>query len=112
MRINLKCPYSEKDEAKALGAKWDADRKVWYIRDVEDLTPFSRWIPLLGRMSEDMKPRKEPKPRITGEYRPICACTSPPWEDCEHSEALAQKALDDIMNSEVKQWTGSLSYGM
>ena len=100
MRINLSCPYSEKDQAKALGAKWDADRKVWYIAGVEDLTPFSRWIPLLGRMSEDMKPKK--KPKITGVYRPICACTTLPWEDCEHSEALAQKALDDIINTEIK----------
>jgi len=42
MRINLKCPYSEKSEAKALGARWDGT--TWYIVDVEDLTPFMRWI--------------------------------------------------------------------
>ena len=42
MRINLDCPYAEKDQAKALGARWDG--KTWYIIDVEDLTPFMRWI--------------------------------------------------------------------
>lgn len=42
MRINLNCPYSEKNEAKALGARWDGT--TWYIVDVEDLTPFMRWI--------------------------------------------------------------------
>lgn len=42
MRINLNCPYDEKDQAKALGARWDG--KTWYIVDVEDLTPFMRWI--------------------------------------------------------------------
>lgn len=44
MRINLNCPFEEKDEAKRLGAHWDVARKVWYIVDVEDLTPFMRWI--------------------------------------------------------------------
>ena len=42
MRINLKCHYDEKEQAKALGARWDG--KTWYIVDVEDLTPFMRWI--------------------------------------------------------------------
>jgi len=100
MRINLNCPYAEKDEAKALGAKWDADRKVWYIQGVEDLTPFSKWIPLLGRMAQDMKPRK---PKITGSYRPSCACDVLPWEDCEHTEAAAQAAMQEMLEPQVKE---------
>jgi DNA topoisomerase-3 len=27
----LKVPYEEKDEAKKLGAKWDKDRKLWFV---------------------------------------------------------------------------------
>ena len=30
-KIYLNVPYSEKDEAKKLGAKWDAKNKKWYI---------------------------------------------------------------------------------
>jgi len=45
MRINLNCPFQDKDQAKSLGAKWDMARKTWYIVDMEDLTPFMRWIP-------------------------------------------------------------------
>ena len=44
MRINLQCPYSEKDQVKALGARWDAEKRVWYIVDPEDLKPFERWL--------------------------------------------------------------------
>ena len=44
MRIDLKVPYHEKDEAKALGAWWDAERKTWFVRSVENLEPFMRWI--------------------------------------------------------------------
>jgi hypothetical protein len=38
MRINLVTPFAEKDAVKALGARRDATRKVWYIQDVADLT--------------------------------------------------------------------------
>jgi ribonuclease HI len=30
-RVYLKVPYAKKDEAKAKGARWDADKKSWYI---------------------------------------------------------------------------------
>jgi len=30
-RIYLDIPYSEKEENKRKGAKWDAERKLWYI---------------------------------------------------------------------------------
>jgi len=45
MRINLTCDFADKDIVKSLGAKWDSARKTWFIIDIEDLTPFMRWIP-------------------------------------------------------------------
>jgi len=99
MRINLNCPYAEKDLAKSLGARWDIARKVWYIVDVEDLTPFMRWI------AKD-EPAKQPK-QVKKEHRthtrtmhkagavtrsafvPHCGCHHVlPWEDCEHTKAV------------------------
>lgn len=44
MRINLTCPYEDKDEAKSLGARWDAAKKVWYIINPTSLAPFARWL--------------------------------------------------------------------
>lgn len=40
----LKVPYAEKDEAKALGARWNAQRKAWYVPDDRDAAPFARWL--------------------------------------------------------------------
>lgn len=40
----LNVPYSEKDEAKALGAKWNPDLKKWYVVDRNDYYKFSKWI--------------------------------------------------------------------
>lgn len=45
MAIDLKVPFSEKESAKSLGARWDADRKTWYAPDGVDLAGFARWIP-------------------------------------------------------------------
>jgi len=53
MRINLVTPFAEKDAVKSLGARWDATKKIWYIADVADLTPFLRWIPNLAAATED-----------------------------------------------------------
>ena len=41
--IILKVPYAEKDEAKALGARWNKERKVWYVAEGQDAALFTRW---------------------------------------------------------------------
>jgi hypothetical protein len=102
MRINLVTPFEEKDTVKALGARWDAARKVWYITDVADLTPFLRWISDLEKATEKspsgsvQKATSSPVAPIgrsegvmttsTVEI-PCCDCKVLPWEDCEHTVA-------------------------
>ena len=41
---SLKVPCAEKDEAKSLGARWDAKKKKWYVPLGTDLALFSRWL--------------------------------------------------------------------
>jgi hypothetical protein len=45
LRIDLNVPFHEKDAAKRLGARWDADRKTWFAPDGADLGAFERWLP-------------------------------------------------------------------
>lgn len=93
MRINLVTPFAEKDAVKALGAKWDTARKVWYIVDVENLTPFLRWIPGSQAVA-DQKPPPQRKRKMQEVMVPStgpavigssCGCDALPWEDCEHT---------------------------
>lgn len=49
--IDLEVPYQEKELAKALGARWDARRKVWYVINLDDLTPFAKWLPQPARLN-------------------------------------------------------------
>ena len=99
MRLNLKVPYAEKDQAKKLGARWDAGRKVWYVEGREDVSAFSRWSPTPHDPSSPA-----PAPRRTAaannaassgvrtgaeyvEQPRLCDC--PPWEVCHKCRATA-----------------------
>ena len=46
--MDLNVPYADKDQAKALGARWEPSRRCWYVPDGLDLQPFRRWIPEQG----------------------------------------------------------------
>jgi len=97
MRINLVTPFAEKDAVKALGARWDAAKKCWYIVDVADLAPFKRWIldmaaamDVPGATPKATKPKASPPkaanaPTTLVNGVPDCGCDVLPWDDCVHT---------------------------
>ena len=100
MRVNLKVPFAEKDAAKALGARWDATRKIWYVQNVEDLKPYVRWMPQADGFADEplsrtgamtRKPAKGEKPDaaagVITRSAPVvhCGCDVLPWLDCIHT---------------------------
>lgn len=162
-RIYINVPYAQKDEAKLLGARWDADVRRWYITGQQDVLLFSKWFggtiqtkpvvagdrvtlkeflsanygtavsltfqsarafgipyPLesgwakkysdrtalrssvtVGKKAKLVRPKKEhqAKPAVVSPavFVPLCNCTTPPWEECEHTEALAQSAMAEML---------------
>lgn len=44
-RVDLTVPFSEKEEAKQVGARWDSTSKVWFVPDGVDPHAFQRWLP-------------------------------------------------------------------
>ena len=42
--IYLNCPFSEKEECKSLGGKWDPNQKKWYIPDGIKIDKFKKWV--------------------------------------------------------------------
>ena len=44
-KIYLAVPFGEKNAAKSLGARWDAERKSWYASNRTDAARLSRWLP-------------------------------------------------------------------
>jgi hypothetical protein len=99
MRINLQCPFRDKDLAKQRGARWDPRLRVWYIEDVADLAPFAAWLPASADVRQASPVRTGSAPRsgsneLTASGKPLlttgpardalrpCTCLALPWEDC------------------------------
>jgi len=53
----LNVPFKEKDEAKALGARWNPAGKYWYVPAGTDTAAFAKW---LDGAPEEVKPVPKP----------------------------------------------------
>ncbi|WP_435016355.1 exodeoxyribonuclease VII large subunit [Tundrisphaera sp. TA3] len=58
-RIDLHVPFAQKDDAKALGARWDGARRTWYAPPGTDLEDFRRWMPPGFAAAESAKAEAE-----------------------------------------------------
>lgn len=105
VRVDLKVPFDEKEQAKLVGARWDPARKVWYVVNADDLHPFIRWMPGVSYQifapgqctgkppmaaPRRSKPQRSPslpaKTERTAFSLPDCGCLHvAPWAHCEHS---------------------------
>ncbi len=46
----LNVPYSEKEDVKKLGARWNPQKKKWYVEDRANYIKFAKWI--IGDMED------------------------------------------------------------
>ncbi|GAA5161561.1 DUF5710 domain-containing protein [Viridibacterium curvum] len=96
MRFDLKVPFAEKDAAKALGARWDAANKLWYVADKADMSAFAKWQPTPRDAAARPAPSSSKHPASRGqapvggafvagsryvELTRVCACL--PWDMCD-----------------------------
>lgn len=103
--VILEVPYSQKDEAKALGAKWNPNIKKWFITSKDDKSKFVKWL------------SKQPKPD-SAEFQPGNSLTLKQkiyllrsWENCYKCGNAAEVfclAADGVvehdMSSEFKEF--------
>lgn len=65
-RQYINVPFKEKDEAKALGARWDRQEQSWYVPAGVDASPFAKWAQ--GATTAAVEPRSpQAAPQATGE---------------------------------------------
>ncbi len=62
-KIYLNVPFAQKDEAKALGARWDAVPKKWFVPADKDIALFARWQAEAGAAQS---PKSKPASAKTG----------------------------------------------
>lgn len=99
MQIRLNVPYSAKERAKSLGARWDLLGKFWYVPYGVDVNQLREWWPesLLKdvlnmnernhkRVKADRKNRSKSKfkgnkkPAVTGVMPKVDESNTLPWE--------------------------------
>ncbi|MEQ1598568.1 MAG: DUF5710 domain-containing protein [Methylotenera sp.] len=56
--INLKVPFNEKDQAKSLGARWNAEAKLWYVPQGVDAAPFEKWVTSATNSAPNISPKQ------------------------------------------------------
>jgi hypothetical protein len=97
----LKVPYAQKDQAKALGARWNNERKTWYVPDGQPTAPFEQWIApgqdgsvIPGGSGKTAKPRVDShasEPVVGALYVELeHACD--PFSVCPHCAPLLEKS--------------------
>ena len=59
--IYIKVPFKEKDEAKALGAFWDSEKKSWFVPKDSDLSKYEKWLPEEQEKKEKEEEKEEEK---------------------------------------------------
>lgn len=51
----LNVPFNQKEQARALGAKYSSSKKQWYVPDAVDLIPFLKWLNSAPKLSKRVK---------------------------------------------------------
>jgi hypothetical protein len=79
------CPYSEKNEAKALGARWNKKEKRWYAADQTTYAALAKWH---KPKTVFTKPISKHKPiKVVAESVPVRGLDQyKPWEQTGESE--------------------------
>ncbi|MFA5983512.1 MAG: DUF5710 domain-containing protein [Methylococcaceae bacterium] len=89
--IYLNVPYKDKDAAKALGARWDALNKKWYINADKDISLFGRWLSEATAPAQAMNHTAKTKPVANPQNAKLITYSSdknfvaysgdaPPWD--------------------------------
>ena len=60
----LNVPFAQKDAAKALGARWDAANKKWYVPAGKDITLFAQWQSQSGMIESPSTAVSKPRAKV------------------------------------------------
>ncbi len=90
-RAYINVSFKEKDEAKALGARWDRQERSWYVPPGADTTLFAKWM---GKASEVNQSSENQK----------TATSSRQYLAVPYGERKAAKAAGAQWDKAAKSW--------
>lgn len=100
-RTYISVPFTEKDEAKHLGARWDRQKRAWYVLPGVDAIRFAKWAPAAATGTVDAPqeaPASQPQPE-RDEARQARVYLAVPY-----GERAAAKAAGALWDKAAKSW--------
>ncbi|TAN70217.1 MAG: hypothetical protein EPN17_06325 [Methylobacter sp.] len=87
-KIYLNVPFAQKDEAKALGARWDAIKKKWFVPTDKDVTLFTKWQAASSAVEQPRSKTSSSKIKAAGSVKTHATIKdfvayngdTPPWD--------------------------------
>ena len=107
-RSYLVVPFKEKDEAKALGAKWDRQERAWYVPPGVDAAPFDKWAQRAATAAAEAsaaapEARTQPAQQATPQERQAAA-QERVYLAVPYGERVAAKAAGAQWDKVAKSW--------
>ena len=99
-RLFLSVPYKEKDEAKALGARWDRQARAWFVPEGTDPAPFAKWS--TTEAEHVSEPEREDRVYLAVPYgeRAVAKAAGARWD----GSAKSWYVKDDAELYKVERW--------
>ena len=99
-KVLLDVPFKQKEEAKALGAKWDRQEQSWYVPAGIDAAPLAKWVQGAATTANEVQPApaavdSQPAPKLT-EGRQYLAVP--------YGDRVAAKAAGAEWDKAAKSW--------
>jgi hypothetical protein len=93
--INLKVPFNEKDQAKSLGARWNAEAKLWYVPQGVEAAPFEKWVSSAPNAAPNMAPAQAAsKPAAKPAVKSVTQTNTPFNDDIDAINARLRDAYE------------------
>ena len=98
--MDLNIPYEDKDQAKALGARWNREFRSWFLPPRSDLRPFAKWLPMSPSPDDPLR-------AIAGLRQPCWRCGEPTmnvvacWDDDLGELIFAGAGVLQVLASQI-----------
>jgi Antirestriction protein len=90
----LDVPYHQKDEAKALGARWDRQEQSWFLpAGIKDQAPFAQWVRQADAAAPERPTQSEKQRTQERQYLAV-----------PYGERAAAKAAGALWDKAAKSW--------
>ena len=97
-------PFKQKDEAKAIGAKWDRQEQSWYVPAGVDAAPFAKWVKGATEAATEAAAAPQQVQATQGQAERQTPAQGREYLAVPYGERVAAKAAGAAWDKTAKSW--------